>query len=194
MKARKKNTWVLIALALLFFGPVLSAYLLNVFAPSWRPFGQTNQGELLAPARKLEADSVRAVGQDASGNLLTGSWTLVYVSTGDCQSRCQLSLIELRQAHLALGRDMKRLRRVLLFPIGIDPKWELNTKTHPGLAVAIAQPGWMRALHDAVPASESSYVVLIDPQGYAVMRYAAEIDGASVLKDLKRLLRISKIG
>ena len=43
---------VVLLLFALFFVPVLSAYLLNVFNPGWLPFGTSNHGTLAGPGTR----------------------------------------------------------------------------------------------------------------------------------------------
>lgn len=41
---------------------------------------------------------------------------------------------------------------------------------------------------------QQSGLLLVDPQGYMVTRYSLDLQPQGVLKDLKRLLKISKVG
>ncbi len=188
---------VVLLLFALFFIPVLSAYLLNVFNPGWLPFGTTNHGTLLDPARAVPLKTLVGVdGERLQAEATPDKWTWLFIAPPACDEACQTSLYNMRQARLALGKDANRLRRVY---VSTEP-WEDTASAslmqeHPGLVLSVVAPDWVAAFAvDEQAPLEAGRVYLVDPQGFLVMYYEPQSAPAGLLKDIKRLLRISKIG
>ena len=116
---------VLIALALLFFAPVVVAFILY-YGIGWSPGRRLNYGELVEPPVPLpdlvlpQADGphpdaaggpapastspVDVPRGNAPGSFLKGKWTLVYVGAGSCSAGCRTDLYNTRQVRAALDR------------------------------------------------------------------------------------------
>lgn len=160
------------ALALPF---VLAAAL---FFAGWRPPVAMPYGELLPlqPPLALDALQVRS-GPEKSA--LAGRWLLVAVEAGACNAACAQRLDVLRRMHVALYKSMPRLKRVLLADAA-----PVAAVVQPDLTVGT---GW--------PALAPAHVYVVDPQGRAVLRYAADdLPPTAMLKDIERLLRYSWSG
>jgi hypothetical protein len=98
----------------------------------------------------------------------------------------------MRQARFALGEDMQRIQRLMVFPVDAA---EGLAKKLAGLDAALmivsADAAWMERLKTGGGAAE---IFLVDPQGYLIMWYPRDANPSGLIKDLERLLRISKIG
>jgi len=95
---RRRRRTVLVGTFLVFFVPIMAAWLLNVFAPGWRPFGTLNHGTLVEPVRQVSAtDLARVDGSALSADYLSGRWTLVHLLDGDCGQTCIAALARSRQ-------------------------------------------------------------------------------------------------
>lgn len=189
-RARRRARFTLIALFLLFFGPVLGALVLHVAKPAWHPFGTVNKGQLLTPLVRLPANGLSPL--DGGGpltELIGTSWTLLHVSES-CAAACEAALIRIRQARLALGKDADRVERLYL--VARSPGLQALGETlaqHPGLRIATVDS----MARSALPAGRmDGDVLLVDPSGFLVLRYTSDQDATALLKDLKRLLKISK--
>lgn len=177
---------------LIFFLPVIAAWLLNVLAPGWLPFGTVNHGTLVQPVRPIDGSGLmRLEGGALDADYLGGRWTLVHVITAPCEAACLDALTRIRQVRRALGDDMKRTQHLAVLA---DSTFAADFE---GLEVtaALAGEGLLEDFDFAdadAPASPALY--LVDPQGYLMMRYAPGVDQHALLADLERLLKISKIG
>ncbi len=184
---------LLVATFLFFFLPIVGAWLLNVYAPDWRPFGTVNHGTLVQPARPVSAERLRHFdGSAMDPGYLSERWTLVHLLDGDCRQSCIDALARSRQVHRALGDDMHRVQLLLVraAPVGARSA-ELPT----GVALAVADRGWLARFTDIdAAAGRDPGIYLVDPQGYLLMRYPQDVDRRALLADLERLLKISKIG
>lgn len=93
-----------------------------------------------------------------------GKWQLIYVSSTECSTTCQASLNTLKQIHAAVG--MKDQSRV-------------EYRSIPASLIPVIQPG---------------NIAIIDPRGWLMMQYSNSADPIGILKDLRRLLRLSHVG
>lgn len=186
-----RRTWQLWLLVALFFGPLALSMLMYYGVMDWRPGGHVNYGILLRPAVPMPP-----LPAGADEDLLAGHWTLVYVDGGACEDACREALYRSRQVRTALGRDMNRVRRVYLYD-GVPPAAGFLDSEHPDLLVADARApaadAWLAAVPGEVPADGHS-IFLVDPHRNLVMRFPLAMEPKGMLKDLKKLLRVSRIG
>lgn len=181
---------LLLILAALFALPMAVAAAL--LALGWRPAQGGPHGELVAAAEPLPFDGLRgADGRQLPTELLAGKWTLLIADAGPCGSECQARIDAVRRVHVALNKQMPRIRRVWLSP---DPARDAQLPTlrasYPDLVIAApGSPGWQALLADP-----GARLVVIDPSGRTVLRYREPLDAKGALKDVERLLRYSWLG
>jgi cytochrome oxidase Cu insertion factor (SCO1/SenC/PrrC family) len=188
-KRRPLQGW---GLFLLFFGPLVVAVYLY-FDTEWRPGGTSNHGELIVPAVPLPAVSLPTPdGGQTDAEFLRHHWSLVYVARSNCDAACQEALYNGRQLRLALGRLMERVQRVYLY-VGEAPDAAFIAAEHPDLLVAAAGGAEAAALLGSFAGQDEGYW-LVDPLGNAMMRYPPDEPPRGIMEDLKRLLRLSRIG
>lgn len=158
----------------------------------WRPAQHMNHGELLE-TRPLPATVLQEVsGRQFPFESLRGKWLLLTVQPASCDARCRLKLYYMRQVRTAQNENMMRIERLWLVTGEGNPAAELLAE-HPGLRVArLTDPGWLSAL--PVQREAAEHIYLIDPLGNLVLRYNAESNPQGMLKDLLRLLKVSRIG
>ena len=183
----------LLALILAFFGPLFAAMLLYL-NPQWFPLpASTSHGELITPARPLAAfAAVSRDGRTLSEDLLTGKWTLLYWSDADCDLECEAGLFKMRQVRLSLAKDVERAQTVYLSAGEAGSGLASLLDRHPSLVTARLKPG--NAFAEQIHAYPRKHVYVIDPLGNLVMRYPGTATSRGMLKDLKKLLRVSRIG
>ncbi|MBK7540313.1 MAG: hypothetical protein IPP10_09565 [Candidatus Competibacteraceae bacterium] len=163
----------------------------------WRPEGSVQHGELLDPARPLDL-WFAAVDDDRPRAMLKGQWVLAYVgSAAACEARCRTALYDMRQVRLALGKDMDRVRTLVL--LDGRPQTALRqwlAAEHPATTVGVAAAAQRNALLAAFvqPGQLGDWLYLLDPLGNLLMRYPVDTEPRGLLKDLQRLLKWSKIG
>lgn len=180
------------ALVLLFFGPLAVAVYLY-YDTDWRPGDSNNHGELIVPAVPLPAVELPVQGGGRTGpGFLRDNWSLVYVGRDGCGAPCREALYNGRQMRLALGRLMDRVDRVYLY-VGAPPEAEFIAAEHPDMVVADASGPEAAGLLGALAGQPEGYW-LVDPLGNAMMRYPADQAPRGMMDDIKRLLRLSRIG
>lgn len=182
-------------LAALFFAPLLAAVVLYFFAPQWRPMGHTNYGELIQPARPIPtAELTDPAGQGAGPGALRGKWSFVYLGGASCDPECSAKLIEIRQIRTLLNEKRLRVQRVYIAATADDAKAaqaELQAN-HPDLHFFsdTAEADYRRFFGG----QDAQALYLVDPLGNWLMVYPAAAEYKGILKDIKKLLRISQIG
>ncbi|WP_162932156.1 SCO family protein [Solimonas sp. K1W22B-7] len=183
-------------LATLFFAPLLLAVLLYFVFPQWQPTHKTNYGELVNPARPLpELQLLDHEGKPRDLSALRGKWSFIYVGGPECTTLCLQKLYQIRQIRTLLNEKRQRVQRVYLAP-GLAQlqaaEAELK-KEHPDL-VFLAPSGQGVDLAGFLGAKEPQALYLVDPHGNWLMVYPAAAESPGILKDIKKLLRLSQIG
>lgn len=186
---RKSGRLQLLLMAAVFFGPLLVAAWLYYGDGSMQPEGRSNHGVLLDP--------IVSLGEELPGSTIDehygDAWVLLYMNANVCDEPCREALYTCRQARLMLGREMDRVQRVFLHG-NTAPDTVFLAEEHPGL-VALEDSGLVRLLTDKRPAdTPAGGYFLIDPLGNLVMYFRPDLDPAEMVDDIKRLLRLSRIG
>ena len=167
----------LLLLMSLFAAPALAAWVVHQV---WPAPATSIYGELLPPAMLGFSGITDAAGQPADLAALRGRWVLLTVANGDCGSVCRRQLHLARQVRIAQGRERERVVQALIQTEGAAPA-DLAF-TYRVSAGALAD--W--------PEPARTYVV--DPLGRVMLRFPVAGEGRGMLRDLRQLLKASKIG
>lgn len=192
---RRRGRIQFILLAILFLGPLAAAWIMYFEPGGWRPTGAINHGILVDPPVMLPVVRVADNGPDGSDGDLHGRWTLLYLDGGECADRCRQALDISARTRLALGRRMVRVQRVYIAE-GRLPEIDLS-ESQADLMVTDGSREDLRALLSALPAAlprDGSEILLVDPLGNLMMRFPLDEDPKGMLEDIKKLLRLSRIG
>lgn len=177
--------------------PLVTAWWL--LADNWRPSGSAQHGELLNPAQPLPSLRFTPLnGRPWNEAALSNHWLMVYVGgVTNCDAHCRTALYDMRQVRLALGKEIVRVNTVLLLDgmPGADFR-EWLAAEHAEMLAGVANTEIRNAFLQAFPETDQvgSWIYLVDPLGNLLMRYPTTVDPGGMLKDLKRLLHLSKIG
>ncbi len=189
IRQRNRGRLQLVLLAAIFLGPLLVAFVLY-YGDIWAPEGQAINGQLISPARPLPAALTQAVAGDS---MFTDHWTVLVMHSGRCAEPCQKTLYETRQLRRALGVEMDRVERVWLVTDGqADEQFVANE--HPDLKLLPATAGEQALVIETVGNFEAGEVFLIDPLGNLMMRFPPGLGMRAIHTDIKRLLKLSRIG
>ncbi|MGH8705608.1 MAG: SCO family protein [Burkholderiales bacterium] len=122
---------------------------------------------------------------------LKGKWVLMQFDRAACDARCELKHYTMRQVRRALGRDMQRVERLWIVTDAGAPRAALLAAIE-GTQVAPMGAG----LAAAFPAERSTadHIYLVDPLGNLMMRFPLDPDPSRMIKDLQRLLKVSRFG
>jgi len=179
------------------FPLLLATVWLQVVKAKGGDFGVSVKGELIRPAYPLEPFELTEQGKDTfNQESLRGIWTMLYAPVGECVDTCQKNLYHMRQVRLALNHRKDRLQRAVLLE-SPGQLTDVLISEHPGLRVLSGERavlmGQFATAEGEMPASEDA-IYLIDPFGNLMMRFPADLPPKSMLKDVKHLLKVSRIG
>lgn len=188
---KRKTTWAraqMLLIATVFLGPLAVATWMY-YSGAFLPHGRTNHGALLEPIVNV----IEEVPGSEAGLLGDGYWLLLYTNSGECADDCKRALVTLRQSRLMLGREMDRLKRVFLHGESA-PDTVFVADEHAGL-ISLRDDSLLSLLNNKKPeALSAGGYFLMDPLGNLVMYFEPETEPGDMVEDVKRLLKLSRIG
>ena len=206
--AVRKNRLILIITFAAFALPAILAYLAHATG-FWQTRGTVNQGVLIMPPVDFDEISLTI---DEEGNKVRfdrgQQWWIAYVVPTNCDAACKNSLLEARQTQTATGPYQKRVSTLLIQHENSDPTAAAWAKENaPDMVITnVGQQTWREklsraAIEKSADAANAGQIYLIDPMGAVFMTYPGQSDpqeaikqGKGMLKDLQRVLKLSKIG
>jgi hypothetical protein len=152
----------------------------------WYNEAVTNQGELLEGELSL-------VDLNLTDEAIQKKWLIMYQLPEHCEKACQQSLYGINQTYVSLGRETGRVT-----PVGL-----YSTVLNEDSLGQIKKDVWHFSLiSDAAKVKlDPTYIYIADSLGNIILRYPlpeSEQDaldfGRSLLSDLRKLLKYSRIG
>jgi len=170
--------------------------------------GTSNHGSLVQPPRSLdEGNLLDSAGATFSYSDLPPQWTFLVPGKGVCRVDCENLLYLTRQIHLAMGNELRRIRRFYVSDSAVseavfDVDVLSNRRPAPtdfGQYMEVEQLG-MRTF--TLPSDKYASLFaevyddpttwyLVDPAGWIMMSYTSETSYKMVIADLKFLLKNS---
>jgi len=192
----------MVALGLLFMTPAFVAWVMhNSSEEGWRPEGTTNRGVLVHPARPLTLPADMMVAEMPVNDYISGKWTLLYIGDADCDDVCSGNLYKMRQVRIAQNENMRRVQTLYMvlgdeLPDAVDAMLasEYSNMDVAFVPANLAEQFSAEFLIDGVSMDAAERIYFIDPFGNLMMHYPVDANPGGMLKDLKKLLKYSKIG
>lgn len=180
MKNSAKRSFL--ALVAVFITPALIAWVL-LETGWWMHFGSRHHGALLSNPVSLQQ------------LMPAPSWQLLYSASEHCPDYCRQSLMQIRQIHKALGAEQHRVQKLILHSAPLDEDFQQLIKT------AFPRTRLVQASHEDLTQLSDQFIFIVDPLGQVILRYPVQstkedaiTSGKQILKDLKHLLKVSRIG
>jgi hypothetical protein len=143
--------------------------------------GSRNYGELLTP-QPLPAGA----GLEA----FKGKWVLLHFDSGLCEASCERKLYSMRQTQAAQGRERDRIERVWIVLDNEAPRAEI-APLYEGVHRIAAAP----ALLSVFPQGRREEAIfVVDPLGNLMLRFPVGAEPQGMIKDLRQLLKVSRVG
>ena len=158
-----------------------------------------NYGMLVQPVIKVEWPPMKSLkGQIYEGGF-GRKWAFILIAGNRCSEACRSNLFYMRQSRTLLGRDADRLQNVLISSAGIDDDMKRFLKEYPDLVVIdkfkdLSLLSQFRADEASETIGSTPKMYLVDPDQNFMMHYPADADEHRVLEDLRKLMKLSKIG
>ena len=113
-------------------------------------------------------------------------WYLIQLIPSNCNNKCQDNIHMLRQVNSALGKDMDRVQRYVIFEQNIQ-KNNVYIKDYPKVIVLDNS----EKIYNKLSKMEEK-IFIADPLGNVILGYKNDFMPKGLLKDMKRLLKFSK--
>jgi len=202
-KQNKGRLW-LVALIALFVLPMLASWALFYYTQkTGKVWGTSNKGVLIRPMIALQdIDLALFGGGKVTLKEIETQWTMLYLMPDECGQQCEQDIYHMRQVHVSVNKDFSRVQRLLVLknPEQLQEKYAF-LQYYNDMLIA-QQDDTLQPLRrqislpdsDKLTGSVDGHIYIIDPQANVMMVYEKGVDPAKVFKDLKKLLRISRIG
>lgn len=192
----------LVLLALIFMAPTFVAWVMHHSSEQgFRPEGTTNRGNLVHPARPLSMPADMASDGVSLNEYLKDKWTLLYIGNAGCDAACRDNLYKMRQVRLAQNENMNRVQTLFLLEADAitDELSGFLAQEHKDMAVALLSAAQLAEIAPQFrigepPVRAARRVYIVDPLGNLMMYYPPDADAGGMLKDLRKLLKYSRIG
>jgi cytochrome oxidase Cu insertion factor (SCO1/SenC/PrrC family) len=188
-----KSRLKLISIALLFVMPVIYAWYLVFFTNFKTHSKGVEHGLLINPIIQVgDFELVEPISHKIYQ--LIGKWTLVSLVENKCEKVCEFQLYSLRQIWLALGKDSNKIQRLAIVKNNNFISYE-QIKLSQGQLLLKDDKDLKARLNSRLKSYsgfENDSIYLIDPYGNLMMQYRKGTNPSGIIKDLERLIRISK--
>lgn len=196
MNDNKKSRVTLLVLFMVFFGPLLVAVVMFALRGQFSFLSAASYGTLIHPAQPIAQFNFETNSQiKYSAEFLQGKWTYLYFASKSCDLQCEAALFKIRQIRIAAGKDLNRVQYLLLATsINSSPIQQSIFSRHNDLVIGKLL-NWKTTLEvQQQEQLQVGFIYVIDPVGNLMMKYDMDATSKGMLKDLKKLLRISNIG
>jgi cytochrome oxidase Cu insertion factor (SCO1/SenC/PrrC family) len=168
--------------------PVVIAYVIFIYFPQFLPSVTTNQGQLITPP--VSGEELRLIDD-------SDKWSMIIPLGSSCDEVCVKRFYNARQVNVALGKEAQRVKRIMITNPSSDQRLVASlSRDYPDMDkvevdLALAKTAFQKLIANPF---DGNYIFLMDPNGNIMMFYTLDQSGASMLKDIKFLLKISNIG
>ena len=196
---KKSNRLTIVMVVLMFVSPlILSWYVFN-YTDFIEMRGMSNKGDLVVPVRPVGDLALIDPFNDQRKDSLYGEWNLVYVAE-TCGKSCMDHIYLMRQVHASMDKHSLRVQKVLL--LTDQSVSELKEKLIEFKGQQLIDVDLINVnellnkfrLNEADDPIKAERIYIIDPLGNLMMSYAPDVNPRDIYKDLKKLLRGSRIG
>lgn len=176
----------LMLLGIVFIVPVILAKL--ALEQDWFNKAATNKGQLLSPV--IDASTLLS---DAPKK-----WRVLYVVPEACAESCKNAVYSIQQIDVALGKESDRANATLLLTPESDPTALSLLQSETSAEVLQVS---IENVNEVFKSGLGNGIFLVDTLNNAMMRYdlteqreVAIMQSRDVLSDLKKMLKLSRIG
>jgi hypothetical protein len=164
--------------------------------------GTRNHGNLINPPVQISEFDVSR--EDGTAYVYETEeitkWAFVVNVSSPCNETCRETLYVVRQAHSALGKEARKVRKYVVAGDVSDLNEidELLSTEYDSFQRIVGDASLMRMLPKATSGTEPSLNMnprdnfyIVDPQGWIMMQYTEQHSGRQILDDMKFLLKNS---
>ena len=179
-----KTRLYLFLIMISFIGPLLLATLMYKYSDIIPIASPKSYGNLITPVITIKSD------QDFNEILVNKKWTFMYVyENSTCDLICEATLYAMTQVRESVGREKNRLSNILI--VNDDFKNSDNNKIISKYnkihILEIINQNFFKDI-------KKNHLYIIDPLGNIFMYYDKDFNAKGLKKDIKKILKISRIG
>lgn len=193
--SRHRPLFLFVFVLILFAIPIYGAWYFYQHHLSWS--GRTvNHGVLMQPMLRIEDLPLKTPDQQKynAAKQWKGMWTIMYINPSACQDACRNRILTLRQVHTAMGKYQNKFQRAYVstealpsnFVTLLKEKFHANAFLTNNIALAHF---WLAEKQGNFPAE--GMIMIVDPNGYVMMRYAPNFKPEDLYNDLQRLMQVN---
>ena len=198
-EVKKQNKITLILLGLFFASPLVLSWFVFNYTDFLAMRGTSNRGELIQPPKQLGDLALIDPLNDERDDSLFDKWSLFYVSNV-CDEACMKSVYLFRQIHSRMDKHSLRVQKVLLLTeeTAADLKEKLSEYAGQQIinneTINVGEVVSKFKLAESEDPLQTNRIYIVDPLGNLMMSYEPDTKPGDIYKDLKKLLRGSRIG
>lgn len=178
----------------IFTVPFVISYYLSKDYHAGRELQTSNYGSFINPIVELSQSTFDDYsGENLNVNQHLTKWSLIYRMPKNCSQRCSDEIYLIRQVNIALGKDMNRLERVIVLNQTI-PSSEIDDLVIKYPKAIVVKNNSSTFINEINKITDRYVLLLTDPLGNVILGYDEGFEGKKLLKDIKKLLKLSKIG
>tara|TARA_B100000927_G_scaffold175848_1_gene141684 strand:+ start:65 stop:637 length:573 start_codon:yes stop_codon:yes gene_type:complete len=182
-----------ILIVLIFMIPFAVSYYLSKDYLAGGKLETSNYGEFISPIINLaDTEFVNHRDELVKTDTILGKWSLIYRVNMNCSSDCTDEIYLLRQVNIALGKDMNRVQRLVALSSDEQKFIDQLIENYPNLIIANNNDSSFSKMISKI--NDNKILLLTDPLGNVILGYEKDFNGKKLLKDIKKLLKLSKIG
>jgi cytochrome oxidase Cu insertion factor (SCO1/SenC/PrrC family) len=195
----KKNKIIIAAIIIVFTGPLILSWFIFNHTDFLEARGTSNYGQIITPPILLEDFSLVDPTNLERKNTLYGKWSMIFVAES-CDEICMENVYRMRQIHMGIGKHSLRVQKVLFLTNQHPGELSKLFIKYAGQQVINTDSVDLDALLDkfrsekVINPTKAGHIYISDPLGNLMMSYPSDINPKGILKDLKKLLRASRIG
>ncbi len=181
-------------IVLVFLIPFIIAFMIMDDYAEDKEWDTTNYGKLLNPILNIDNIDLETLDNTITNTShFNGKWNLIYSLKKKCDKACLANIYLLRQVNIALGKDANRLNRTFIPSINTSNDSIKNISiNYPDLIIIKNKPDKIHGLINSF--SNNNSIFLVDPIGNVILMYEDKFEGKKLLKDIKKLFKLSRIG
>tara|TARA_B110000977_G_C10786135_1_gene380576 strand:- start:41 stop:604 length:564 start_codon:yes stop_codon:yes gene_type:complete len=183
----KNNKLMMLLLASVFILPVLLAKL--ALDNDWFNQAATNKGELLSPIVNMSV---------LQTTIQVPKWKLLYVLPEVCPVECENALYSIAQVRSALGKESDRAEVVVITHEKSNTAQLAQLKEKQNIRFLNTN---MKSLQQMFKETSTDAIFIADTLGNVILRFPLQIDekqaildSRNILLDMRKLLKLSRIG
>tara|TARA_Y100000748_G_scaffold299498_1_gene296447 strand:+ start:2267 stop:2842 length:576 start_codon:yes stop_codon:yes gene_type:complete len=178
----------------IFTVPFVISYYLSKDYHAGGELQTSNYGSFINPIVELSESTFDDYsGENLNVNQHLTKWSLIYRMPKNCSQICSDEIYLVRQVNIALGKDMNRLERVIVLNQTI-PSSEVDDLVIKYPKAIVVKNNSSTFINEINKITDRYVLLLTDPLGNVILGYDEGFEGKKLLKDIKKLLKLSKIG